>query len=274
MTRKSLFVRLLMVGFVAVVSLVAIYPYYSMIMMGTYYSNDLFTGIKVLPGNYLKENFATLKTINILLFYKNSIIVSVSSAVLTVLVCAAAGFGFAKYQFRFKKPLFTFILLTMMIPLQLGIVAFLVEMRAIGWLKTLLPLIVPPAANAFGAFWMTQFAVQAIPDEVMESARIDGCSEFRIFLQIALPFMVPACTTLGLLSFLWSWNSLFQPLIVISDAKLFTIPLGIRQLATNFRQDNAAQILGLTLTSIPILFFFALFSRSLISGLSSAAVKG
>ena len=96
----------------------------------------------------------------------------------------------------------------MMVPLQLGIVAFLVEMRAIGWLKT------------------------------------------------PLPFMVPACTTLGLLSFLWSWNSLFQPLIVISDAKLFTIPLGI------------------TLTSIPILFFFALFSKSLIRGLSSAAVKG
>jgi multiple sugar transport system permease protein/cellobiose transport system permease protein len=253
---------------------VAIYPYYSMIMMGTYYSNDLFTGIKILPGDYLKENLATLRTINILTFYKNSILVAVSCSILTVFVCAAAGFGFAKYQFKFKKSLFTFILLTMMVPLQLGIVAFVVEMRAIGWLKTLLPLIVPPAANAFGAFWMTQFALQAIPDEVMESARIDGCSELRIFTQIALPFMVPACTTLGLLSFLQSWNSLFQPLIVISDAKLFTIPLGIRQLATNFRMDNAAQILGLTLTSIPILFLFALFSRSLISGLSSAAVKG
>jgi multiple sugar transport system permease protein/cellobiose transport system permease protein len=274
MVGRSFIVRLIMVLFVGVVSIVAIYPYYSMIMMGTYYSNDLFTGIKILPGDYLKENLATLKTINILTFYKNSVLVAVSCSILTVLVCAAAGFGFAKYQFRFKKPLFTFILLTMMVPLQLGIVAFVVEMRTIGWLKTLLPLIVPPAANAFGAFWMTQFALQAIPDEVMESARIDGCSEFRIFTQIALPFMVPACTTLGLLSFLLSWNSLFAPLIVISDAKLFTIPLGIRQLATNFRMDNAAQILGLTLTSIPILFLFALFSRSLISGLSSAAVKG
>jgi multiple sugar transport system permease protein/cellobiose transport system permease protein len=274
MVGKSFIIRLIMVLFVGVVSIIAIYPYYSMVMMGTYYSNDLFTGIKILPGDYLKENLATLKTINILTFYKNSVLVAVGCSVLTVLVCAAAGFGFAKYQFRFKKPLFTFILLTMMVPLQLGIVAFVVEMRAIGWLKTLLPLIVPPAANAFGAFWMTQFALQAIPDEVMESARIDGCSELRIFTQIALPFMVPACTTLGLLSFLLSWNALFAPLIVISDAKLFTIPLGIRQLATNFRMDNAAQILGLTLTSIPILFLFALFSRSLISGLSSAAVKG
>lgn len=274
MVGKSFIVRLLMVLFVGAISIVAIYPYYSMIMMGTYYSNDLFTGIKILPGDYLKENLATLKTINILTFYKNSVLVAVSCSILTVFVCAAAGFGFAKYQFKFKKPLFTFILLTMMVPLQLGIVAFVVEMRAIGWLKTLLPLIIPPAANAFGAFWMTQFALQAIPDEVMESARIDGCSELRIFTQIALPFMVPACTTLGLLAFLLSWNSLFQPLIVISDAKLFTIPLGIRQLATNFRMDNAAQILGLTLTSIPILFLFAIFSRSLISGLSSAAVKG
>jgi cellobiose transport system permease protein len=274
MVRKASFIRSVMVLFMCVVSIVAIYPYYSMIMMGTYYSNDLFTGIKVLPGDFLLQNLATIRTINILRFYKNSALVAVCSSTLTVLVCAAAGFGFAKYQFRFKKPLFTFVLLTMMVPLQLGMVAFVSEMKAIGWLKTLLPLIVPPAANAFGAFWMTQFALQAIPDEVMESARIDGCSELRIFGQIALPFMVPACTTLGLLSFLLSWNSLFTPLIVISDAKLFTIPLGIRQLATNFRQDNAAQILGLTLTSIPILFFFGFFSRSLISGLSAAAVKG
>lgn len=274
MVRKDAFVRTTMVLFVGIVSVVAIYPYYSMVMMGTYYSNDLFTGIKILPGDFLKENLATIQTINIFRFYKNSAVVAVSSSVLTVFVCAMAGFGFAKYQFRFKKPLFTFILLTMMVPLQLGMVAFVSEMKAIGWLKTLLPLIIPPAANAFGAFWMTQFALQAIPDEVMESARIDGCSELRIFAQIALPFMVPACTTLWLLSFLLSWNNLFTPLIVISDAKLFTIPLGIRQLATNFRQDNAAQILGLTLTSIPILFFFGFFSRSLISGLSSAAVKG
>ena len=274
MVKRDLAVRLVMVVFISVVSLVAIYPYYSMILMGTYYSNDLFTGIKILPGDFLKENLSTIRTINIFRFYKNSALVAVSCSLLTILVCAAAGFGFAKYQFRFKKPLFTFILLTMMVPLQLGMVAFVSEMKAIGWLKTLLPLIIPPAANAFGAFWMTQYALQAIPDEVMESARIDGCSEFRIFGQIGLPFLVPACTTLGLLSFLLSWNSLFQPLIVISDAKLFTIPLGIRQLATNFRQDNAAQILGLTLTSIPILFFFGFFSRSLISGLSAAAVKG
>ena len=263
-----------MIVLISGITMIAVFPFYSMIIMGTHYANDLFTGIKLLPGAYLLENFKTLLTIDIVGYYKNSLLVAVSSMILCVLVCSMAGFAFAKYEFRGKNILFTFILLTMMIPMQLGLVAFVIEMKTLGWLNTLLPLIIPPAANAFGAFWMTQFAKSAIPNEVIESARIDGCGEFRLFFQIALPFMKPACTTLGLLAFLWSWNSLLTPLILITQESLYTLPLGIRQLNTNFRFDFAAQILGLTLGTIPILIIFAVFSKSLIRGLSAAAVKG
>ena len=274
MIKKLSFGRILMIVTIILLSLISILPFYSMLVMGTYASNDLFTGIKLLPGHFLKENFKTLLSINILGFYKNSLVISACSSALTVLVCALAGFTFAKYNFRFKKMLFAFILLTMMIPMQLGLVAFVIEMHAFGWLNTLLPMIIPPASSAFGAFWMTQFATSAIPNEVMESSRIDGCSEFGIFVKIALPFMLPACTTLGLLSFLWSWNSLLTPMIVLTNVKLYTIPLGIQLLATNYSSDTGTQILGLSLATLPILVFFALFSKSLITGLSDAAVKG
>lgn len=274
MGNENRITNVVMVVLISIISVIAVLPFYFMLIMGTYYTNDLFTGLKFIPGEYLTENIKTLFSINILVFYKNSLVVALGSAFLTVLVCSMAGFGFAKYKFRMKKPLFSFIMITMMIPMQLGLVAFVIEMNTIGWLNTLLPLIVPPASSAFGVFWMTQFASSAIPDEVMESARIDGCNEFTIFVRIALPFMRAACTTLALLAFLWSWNNLLTPLIVINNEKLYTIPLGIRQLSTTFRNDTAAQVLGLSLTTLPILLFFSAFSKSLISGLSAAAVKG
>lgn len=256
------------------ISLAAFYPFYSMIMMSTYNSNDLYTGIKLIPGDYLAENFKTLFTIDFMAYYKNSLIVAVSTTVLGVFVSAAAGFAFGKYEFRFKKTMFAAVLVTMMIPMQFGIVAFVLEMRWIGWLNTLWPLIVPPAANALGVFWMTQFARSTIPTEVLESARIDGCGEAGIFFRIVMPFLRPAFVTLGLLFFLWSWNNFFVPLIVLSSDSLYTIPLGIRGLAGQFRADSAAQILGLTLGTIPVLVFFAVFSKNLIEGLASTAVKG
>ncbi|WP_028562827.1 carbohydrate ABC transporter permease [Paenibacillus pinihumi] len=257
-----------------VISLAAFYPFYSMMIMSTYESNELYTGIKLLPGSYLGENLKTLFSIDFLAFYKNSLIVALSTTVLGVLVSAAAGFAFGKYEFRFKKTLFVMVLVTMMIPMQFGIVAFVLEMRWLGWLNTLLPLIIPPAANAFGVFWMTQFARSTIPGEVLESARIDGCGETGLFFKIVLPFLRPAFVTLGLLFFLWSWNSFFVPLIVLSKDSLYTIPLGIRGLAGQFRADNAAQVLGLTLGTIPVLVFFSIFSKNLIEGLASSAVKG
>ncbi|MFF2483936.1 carbohydrate ABC transporter permease [Paenibacillus sp. NPDC058071] len=264
------------VGFLImlVISLLAFYPFYSMIMMSTYNSNELYTGIKLYPGNYLAENFKTLFSIDFLGYYKNSLIVAISTTVLGVLVSAAAGFAFGKYEFRFKNILFVSVLVTMMIPMQFGIVAFVLEMRWLGWLDTLLPLIIPPAANALGVFWMTQFARSTIPTEVLESARIDGCGETGIFFKIVIPFLRPAFVTLGLLFFLWSWNNFFVPLIVLSSDSLYTIPLGIRGLAGQFRADNAAQILGLTVGTIPVLIFFGFFSKNLMEGLASSAVKG
>ncbi len=257
----------------SIFGLVSIAPFFFMINMGTYKANELYTGIKLVPSGYLAQNFKSLMSIDFFKYYGNSIFVSVSCAVLTVLVCSMCGFGLAKYRFKGRKFFTNLVMLTMMVPTQLSLVGFIIEMNKIGWLNSHLPLIIPTAASAFGVFWINQFTRDAIPDSIIESARLDGCGEFKMFLRIALPFMMPACMTLALLSFLWSWNSFMVPMIVLTNEKLFTVPLGIRQLATQFRTDLGAQILGLTLATIPMLVMFGLFSKNLISGLASAAVK-
>ena len=265
--------RTLMIALMIAFSCIAIAPFYFMAMMGTYKSNEIYSGVKLIPGYYLGVNLRTLMQIDFLRYYFNSAVVAFTTAFLTVFVCAACGYGLSKYSFAGKKPLLNVIMLTMMVPTQLSLVGFTIEMNRIGWLNTHLPLIVPAAASAFGVFWMTQYTSGAIPDSVLESARIDGCGEFRTFMTISLPFLRPACMTLALLSFLWSWNSFMLPMIVLTKNSLYTLPLGIRQLATQFRTDLGAQILGLTLGTIPMLILFAAFSKNLISGLASAAVK-
>lgn len=265
--------KVLLIIVMAALSIIAVAPFYFMVNMGTYKAAELYTGIKLTPSNYLTENFKSLLSIDFFRYYKNSLIVAGSCAVLTVIVCSLCGYALSKYTFKGRKFFINLVLLTMMIPTQLSLVGFVIEMKEIGWLNTHFPLIIPTAASALGVFWIRQFTREAIPDSVIESARLDGCGEFRIFMNIALPFMKPACMTLALLAFLWSWNSFMTPMIILNDESLYTVPLGIRQLATQFRTDIGAQILGLTLATIPMLILFGAFSKQLINGLASAAVK-
>lgn len=265
--------RIIMILTISCICLVALFPFYMMVMMGTYKTADLYKGLKLLPGNYLIENFKSLMQIRFPLYYLNSLLIAGSVAILTVVVCAMAGYGISKYNFKGKNVLTSVIMMTMMIPTQLSLVGFAKEMVLLGWNNTVLPMILPSAANAFGVFWMTNYAKGAIPDAVIESAKIDGCGELEVFFRIVMPFLKPACVTLGLIAFLSSWNSFLIPLIMITKESMYTLPLGIKQMATQFRTDIGGQILGLTVATIPILFFFGYFSDNLISGLASAAVK-
>lgn len=255
-------------------SIVALFPFYSMLMMGTYKTSELYTSIKILPGNYLLENMKRVLATPIFTFYRNSIIVAVSSSIACVFVSSLAAYALSKFEFKGKRLISSFILLTMMVPSQLSVVAFVLEMRKFHLTDSLWPLIIAWSASAFGVFWIRSFTEGAVPDAVIESARIDGAGEFYIFYRIVMPFIRPACVTLLLLAFLWSWNDFLYPLVLINKAELYTIPLGIRQISSAYESDTAAQILGLSVTSLPILLLFILFNKSMISGLTSSSVKG
>jgi len=260
--------------FVVLVALIALMPFYIMFVMGTYRSAELFRGLRLLPGNYLTNNLNTVFSTDYVTFYFNSFYVAVLATAIAVFTCAICGYAFAKFDFKGKTMLRNLILITMMIPMQLGIVAFVWQMNQFGWANTHLPLIIPPMANSFGVFWMMQSAKGSVPTECIESARIDGCNEFMIFIKIAMPCLRPALLSLSLLVFIGSWNSYLVPLVILSSTNLYTVPLGIAFLANAHQRDFAAQILGLSISTIPMILIFVLFSKNLVRGLTIGAVKG
>ncbi|GHV64306.1 sugar ABC transporter ATP-binding protein [Spirochaetia bacterium] len=271
---KYLAPRIPVYVFVAILSVIALLPFYMMIIMGTHYSEDLYTGIKLWPGKYLAENLNTVLRQDYFRYYRNSIVVSVTHTAGAVLICSLAGYAFAKYRFKGRSALLAFVVATIAVPQQVGMIGFVVEMRIIGWINTLLPLIVSGMASAFGVFWLTQYITASVPLEIIESGRIDGCNEFGIFFRLVMPIIRPALITISLLLFLWNWNSYMTPLVTISNQKFFTIPLSIALVNSEYRTDYAARVLALAMGTVPIVVIFAFGSKHLIRGLVAGSVKG
>lgn len=260
--------------FLIALTLVMFFPLYIVFIMGTYYSEDIFKGMPMLPSNYFIENLKLVLSKGFLQAFGNSLIVSVSSVVLCVAVSTSIGFGVAKYNFKGKSAILAFIVGVMMIPSQVSLIGYMIEMRTLGLLSTLLPLIFTWAAYPLGAFLMVQFFSDSVPDELLESARIDGCSEPRIFLNIAAPCIKPGISTLAVLVFLGSWNNYTLPVILINKQELFTIPLMVNTLSNAFRSDYGAIMCALGLSVLPMIIIFSLCSKTFIKGISAGAVKG
>ena len=150
----------------------------------------------------------------------------------------------------------------------------MLEMRKVGLIDTLLPLIFTWAAHPLGAFLMTQFISDAIPDELLESGRLDGCTEPGLFFRIVVPCIKPGFLTLATLVFLWSWNNYVLPLIIINKQEMFTIPLMVNNLSNAFRSDYGAIMCALALSVLPMIVIFSLCSKTFIKGIAAGAVKG
>jgi len=266
--------RIVIYAVLTIVSVISIMPFFFMLLMSTYRTQQLGDVLSLRTGGYFIQNFNTVIKSGFLLYYWNSIKTSVAFTVLSVLLCALAGYGFAKYQFRLKKPLYLFVVGSIMIPAQLGLIGYVIQMRSMHLIGTHWPIILGDIASCFGVFWMTSYITMAIPQPILEAARIDGCSEFRLFLQIVLPMLKPALATLAIIQFVFIWNYYLRPLMTISDPDLYTIPLGIAALSTRYQTNYAAQITALSLGTIPTIIIFILGSRTFVSSLASGAVKG
>lgn len=272
MTRK---IKRILTGVIlALISIVSLIPFWFMFSMSTYKSEMIFQGTPILPSDYFIENLKTIFASNFVQSYGNSMFISIVSMIVSVIICAMVGYGMNVYQFRFKKALRLFIMMTMMVPSQIGVIGYMIEMRNIGLNTTLWPMIFIWFANGFGAYWMISFIQGSLPLELVESARIDGASEIKIFCSVVMPCIKPGILTLCLLIFLWSWNNYMIPLVFINKAENYTIPIFIKSLASSFRTDYGAQLAGLTLATIPLLILFIIGSKNFIRGLTAGAVKG
>ena len=205
-------------------------------------------------------------------YFINSVFIATASTLLTLFFCSLGGYAFAKYQFRGKTILFGILLASMMIPFQVLLVPLFGLMYDIGWLNSYKAIIIPFSVGAFGVFLMRQFIV-TIPSELLDAARIDGCSEFGIYYRIVLPIIKPALGALTIYSFLSSWNGYLWPLIVLRDEAKYTLPIGLANLIGIYRQDYGMLMAGTLLSLLPIVILFLAMQREFVQGITLGGVK-
>jgi ABC-type glycerol-3-phosphate transport system permease component len=203
----------------------------------------------------------------------NTFFVAFSFTALSLFFCSLGGYGFAKYRFPGRNTLFAFLLATMIIPGAVTMVPTYVLMLKLKWVGTFWPLIVPGAANAFGVFFMRQY-ISTISDELLDAARIDGCSELGIFWRIILPICVPGLTSLGLIFFMGAWNNYLAPLIYLKSPENFTLPLFMMQMSGPPGYSMYREYMGVAVVSIvPLLIIFLMFQRRFTEGITAGAIK-
>lgn len=261
--------------FVLAGALIMLAPFYFMFVFATHSRTEIFSMPPPLWfGSALLENMRILT--EKIPFWKNlgwSLYVAIASTLLTLLFCSMAGYAFALMEFKFKNFLFAWVLGTMLIPSFMNMIPTFMVMDLLGWIDEHRALYIPGAAGAFGIFLMRQFASTAIPKELIEAARMDGCGEFAIYWRIVLPLLKPALGTLGLVTFIGSWNNFIGPLIVMRSADNYTLPLALRSLQSPVNTEWGALMTGSAIATIPLIFLFAISSRQLIAGLTAGAVK-
>lgn len=233
-----------------------------------------------IPQDFTLENFSqVLKQVPIIQYVINSFIVAGSTVILNVILSALAGYPLARMEFKGKKTAFFSILATIMVPFQcimLPIYIITLKLHLVdsySMVMGYLGMILPFAVNAFGIFLMRQ-AFMALPKEMEESAVVDGCNAFQVFFKVLLPMVKPTIAILAIFTFIGSWGEFLWPSIVLTDEKLFTLPVGINNLSNAFSSDYRLVAAGSIVSIIPIIIFFLIFQKYFVAGENDGAVKG
>ncbi|MEU8120566.1 carbohydrate ABC transporter permease [Spirillospora sp. NPDC049024] len=228
----------------------------------------------LIPGGNLFANIAKVfDTAPFALALLNSLIVAGSITASVVFFSTLAGFAFAKLRFRGRNLLLGLTIGTMMIPTQLGIIPLYMLMIKLHWTGTLYAVIAPALVNAFGVFFMTQYLSRALPTELLEAARVDGCGNWRLFWHVVAPVARPAAAVLGMLTFMTAWNDYFWPLVVLTPDDP-TVQVALSALASGYVQDFTLGLAGTAVATLPLVLVFALLGKRIIGGIMQGAVKG
>lgn len=258
-------------------AVVSIFPFYWLMVTATLPSQDILRFPPVmLPGDQFMMNYSAL--INTVRFGRsmlNTLFVAGVVMVSVAVFSSLAGFLFAKFTFPAKKFLFAVVMLTMMIPVQLLLVPLFIVMNQLNWGSTFQALIVPNLVNAFGIFWIRQYAETAIHDDLLNAGRIDGCGTLRLFTHIGFPVLLPAVSFLALYTFMHMWNDYLWPLIVMTKSDRFTVQLAIAQLyGTFYSVDYGMVMAGIFLATLPLILVFLLVGKQFMNNIAMGAIKG
>ncbi|HZG87265.1 carbohydrate ABC transporter permease [Paenibacillus sp.] len=268
--------RLALYVAVSIFLVLSLFPFYWMFVIGSRTTADTNRfPPALLPGGLYVENITKVfQEIPFFLALWNTVMVASIVTASTLFFGSLAAFAFSKLKFPGRGPLFVFIVATLMIPGQLGLVPTYIIMSNFGWINDLKAVIVPGLVGAFGIFWLKQYIDSSVHNELVESARIDGCTNFQTYLNVVLPTIRPALASLGILTFMGVWNDFLWPSVVLKDAEIQTIQIALRNLNKVYYRDNAMIMAGTFLATLPLLAAALAFSKQFIAGLTQGAVKG
>jgi cellobiose transport system permease protein len=261
----------------ALTTFLSIFPFYWMFIVASNGTDEISKIPPTLvPGprffTVISNVYEVLPSFNQALL--NTVYVGTIVAVAQVFFSAIAGFAFAKLNFKGQRFMVLFVILTMMLPSQLGIIPLFMLMGNLGLIDTLGALIVPALVTAFGVFWMRQVIDAQVPNELLESASIDGAGVFRVYWSLVLPIIAQSSFVLGLFSFLATWNDFLWPLLVLSTPENFTAQVAVNQLKSSYAIDYALNMGGAFLSTAPLIVLFIFVGRRLVRGVMDGAVKG
>jgi multiple sugar transport system permease protein len=270
----TILIHVLLIG----ASIAMLYPLLWMLSASVRPENEIFNATSLWPSewsldayrrgwNGLRVSFGT--------FFSNSFLISILSVLGNVMACSLAAYAFARLKFRGRNFWFALMLMTLMLPYQVTLIPQYVLFRQLGWIDTILPLVVPKflAADAFFIFLMVQF-FRGLPRELDEAAQMDGCSPWRIYWKIILPLSTPVLATAAIFTFIWTWDDFFGPLIYLNEMRQYTVMLGLRTFTDSTGESDYGALFAMSVLSlIPIFVFFLFFQRLLIEGIATTGMK-
>ena len=255
-----------------------LYPLVWMVVSSLRPNNEIFTNAGIIPDHFEWSNYTNGWVALTTPFGRhliNSAVIVIGAILGNLFACTLAAYAFARLEFRFKRVAFTIMLLTIMLPFQVTLVPQYIMFSWVHLLNTVWPLILPKilGTDSFFIFLMVQF-IRAIPRELDEAARIDGCGHPRIFFRVILPLMTPALATTTIFTFIWMWNEFFAPIVYLTQPKLFTVQVALGQFIDNQTGGNWGQLFAMSVVSlIPVFLAFVIGQRFLIRGIATTGIK-
>ncbi|MBQ8151196.1 MAG: carbohydrate ABC transporter permease [Firmicutes bacterium] len=261
-----------------ILAFLCLFFFYILIINATRNHSQIQQGFSFVPGSSLMRNFHNVMNdanIPVLSGLKNSLIVSSLAAALATYFSALTAYGLYAYQFKLKKPAFIFIMLILVMPTQVSALGFVRLMTSMGLMNTLWPLFLPSIAAPAVFYFMYSYMQSSLPLELVEAARIDGCSEFRTFNRIVIPIMKPAIAVQAIFTFVTTWNNFFVPALIISENSKKTMPILIAALrSADFMKFDMGKVYMIILLAIlPIIVVYIILSRYIIAGVTLGGVK-
>jgi len=254
---------------------ICIVPFYVMLINATRTNAQISVSISFLPGTNLRQNIKNMnETINMLVSFRNSIIISLPSTILAGYFGTMAAYGFSKFRFRGRNLMFAIALATMMIPMQLSLLGIYQASAKLKLLNTYWPIILPWIANTATLFWLRQYIDSTIDNGFIEAARIDGYSELGIFHRIILPLSREGIFTISIFNFVHAWNDYISPVLFVSKNARFPLSVAIAVVKAKDFQDQGAIYAGVAVSVLPILIVYLFLNSKITGGLTAGGIKG